>query len=673
MSEDIKIKEAVVDSRINKVLSLRTDSVTMLESLDAISEFYKENTIDARRSLRHDIELQNINLAKKFLDEFKIVKERLEDLEVQSVLLENACSTLASKVSDADNNMKMFMEKASDLEGKRNSYIIQKKEIESFLSKFQLTNQEVDTLYRAPIDDPTTAKEFFEALKRLRIAYTDCKIMVEQHCYSAGFELLEILGQHQEMAYQRLFEWVKTKCDSLTESGTTEDIDTMLQTAVRYLRKLPIYYSQCQDLIVNSRRTQLVQKFIVALTQGGPASGRGSVGRAIDLHAHDAIRYVGDMLAWMHQAVASEEEFLQAVFGEDEKTKRGKNDISSSSNELDKPSDMEQSGESILQGFSIPELLARSLQGLGRPLRMRIMQTLETRTGLESWYTLTDLLCFYEITFRRLVPMENSVHSAIKGCLNECKRLFMAALNKQAESLTQSPPSYPLDLTVSHVTKECSRQIHEILKVYGAALSPLPFDKDDQCHVDAVLGCIIQPLLQACRLSGQPLQKGDMAIFMLNNVSSIQHELREAAKRSSNVKAAAETWFTLLEQETNTWISVIVSEEAGKTLKRSDLDKLLELVEILPEGLIANEQPGLSQDRIGTVMRAFYASLFSTIAPQFERLQNPELREITRKQTAEAVADAHAVIYKFILSRDCYDKSILAHTIDEVKVLLGIS
>ena len=571
-------------------------------------------------------------------------------------------------MSEADNNMKMFMEKASDLEGKRNSYLLQKKEIESFLSKFQLTNQEVDTLYRAPIDDPITAKEFFEALKRLRVAYSDCKLMVEQHCYSAGFELLELLGQHQEMAYQRLFEWVKTKCDALAESGSTEDIDIMLQTAVRYLRKLPIYYSQCQDLIVNSRRTQLVQKFIVALTQGGSgsgSSGRSSVGRAIDLHAHDAVRYVGDMLAWMHQAVASEEEFLHAVFGENEK-KQKKEESSESENQTE-------SGEAILQGFSIPELLARSLQGLGRPLRMRIMQTLETRTGLESWYTLTDLLCFYEITFQKLVPMENSVHSAIKGCLNECKRLFMAALNKQAESLTQSPPSYPLDLTASHITKDCSRQIHEILKVYGSALSPIPFDKEDQCHVDAVLGCIIQPLLQACRLGGQPLQKGDMAIFMLNNVSSIQHELREAAKRSSNVKAAAETWFTLLEQETNTWISVIVGEEAGKTLKRSDLDKLLELVEILPEGLVASEQPGLSQDRISTVMRAFYASLFSTIAPQFERLQNPELREITRRQTAEAVADAHAIIYKFISSSACYDKAILAHSIEEVKVLLGIS
>ena len=40
-------------------------------------------------------------------------------------------------------------------------------------------------------------------------------------------------------------------------------------------------------------------------------------------------------------------------------------------------------------------------------------------------------------------------------------------------------------------------------------------------------------------------------------------------------------------------------------------------------------------------MRAFYASLFSTMAPHFERLQDLELRETTRRSTAEAVAAAH--------------------------------
>ena len=35
-----KVKEVIVDSRINKVLALRTDSASMLEALEAISEFY---------------------------------------------------------------------------------------------------------------------------------------------------------------------------------------------------------------------------------------------------------------------------------------------------------------------------------------------------------------------------------------------------------------------------------------------------------------------------------------------------------------------------------------------------------------------------------------------------------------------------------------------------------
>ena len=83
-------------------------------------------------------------------------------------------------------------------------------------------------------------------------------------------------------------------------------------TPDKSLQRLPMYFAQCEDLIVNSRRTQLVQKFIFALTQGGST---GEVFRAIDLLAHDPVRYVSDMLAWMHQTVASEVEFLEAVFG----------------------------------------------------------------------------------------------------------------------------------------------------------------------------------------------------------------------------------------------------------------------------------------------------------------------------------------------------------------------
>lgn len=109
------------------------------------------------------------------------------------------------------------------------------------------------------------------------------------------------------------------------------------------------------------------------------------------------------------------------------------------------------------------------------------------------------------------------------------------------------------------------------------------------------------------------------------------------------------TWLDLLNTEASTWAEVLVVEEANRTLRRSDLDKLLEMVQLMQQGVVASEQPGLDQERVGTIMQAFYASLFSTVTPQFDRLLDPELREMTRRQVAEAVATAHArvrAVYK---------------------------
>lgn len=58
------------------------------------------------------------------------------------------------------------------------------------------------------------------------------------------------------------------------------------------------------------RRGWLTKGFLDALTLGGP----GGAPRPIELKAHDPLRYVGDMLAWVHQALPSEREAAQMLF-----------------------------------------------------------------------------------------------------------------------------------------------------------------------------------------------------------------------------------------------------------------------------------------------------------------------------------------------------------------------
>ena len=68
--------------------------------------------------------------------------------------------------------------------------------------------------------------------------------------------------------------------------------------------------SEALTNLCETRQTTLLSSFITALTRGGPSG----LPRPIELHAHDPIRYVGDMLAWVHQSIAVEQEFLESLF-----------------------------------------------------------------------------------------------------------------------------------------------------------------------------------------------------------------------------------------------------------------------------------------------------------------------------------------------------------------------
>lgn len=64
-------------------------------------------------------------------------------------------------------------------------------------------------------------------------------------------------------------------------------------------------------MILNSNLNTVYEKnliFILIIFKGP-----GGTPRPIELHSHDPLRYVGDMLAWLHQAAASEKEYVHSL------------------------------------------------------------------------------------------------------------------------------------------------------------------------------------------------------------------------------------------------------------------------------------------------------------------------------------------------------------------------
>lgn len=54
--------------KLNKVLEIRTGNEDLLQGLQNLSEFYKTNTLEARRNLRGEIEKRGLEINNEFLD-----------------------------------------------------------------------------------------------------------------------------------------------------------------------------------------------------------------------------------------------------------------------------------------------------------------------------------------------------------------------------------------------------------------------------------------------------------------------------------------------------------------------------------------------------------------------------------------------------------------------------
>ncbi|KAJ8461774.1 hypothetical protein OPV22_034700 [Ensete ventricosum] len=90
--------------------------------------------------------------------------------------------------------------------------------------------------------------------------------------------------------------WVQAECKKLGDNDNPE-VSDLLKTNICCLKERPVLFKYCAEEIANMRHHALFRRFISALTRGGP----GGLPRPFEVHAHDPLRYVGDMLGWLHQ------------------------------------------------------------------------------------------------------------------------------------------------------------------------------------------------------------------------------------------------------------------------------------------------------------------------------------------------------------------------------------
>jgi hypothetical protein len=131
---------------------------------------------------------------------------------------------------------------------------------------------------------------------------------------------------------------------------------------------------------------------------------------------------------------------------------------------------------------------------------------------------------------------------------------------------------------------------------------------------------------------------------------------------------------SLLETEASSWQDVLVAEEVQAQLRKSSMDAIALALKGVPIGRAPATVPGLDAERVATSLERFYSSLFLPFAAQLDRLQDSVIRESLRRRAADALCAAYSAIHVVVAdAASGYDSSMLTHSVDEVRVLLGSS
>ena len=468
--------------------------------------------------------------------------------------------------------------------------------LSGFQERFILTEDEINCLTSTaePIDDL-----FFVSLSKAKRISKDCDFLLGLENQTLGLDLTEQISKYVNYGFQKLYKWVQRSFKTLNLENP--QMSSSIRRALRVLAERPSLFQNCLDFFAEARERILSESFHVALTGRDHSGAHDTSVKPIDLTAHDALRYVGDMLAWVHSAVVSECEALEVLFvadGEELATglKTGKKA------EIWRMVDEDEGQDDFNALKTLNQLVDRNTSGVARLLRQRIEQVAQATDETISAYRLASLITFYRVTFDKLLGSASNLAECIKGLEADALFQFRSLVKDNIAGIHGDIHEAPDDLRPPQFFQVSLEQLSAIMRVYDASLSA-PEAREDE--FESVMIEAFDPFLAGCCNIAQTLDEPDNAVFLINChlaatnnleghefVSKRLNQLRDIIQEQSVKLTASQHQFLRRQSGLGQILAVDDQSKFGDIISRDYLTRASQrLDEFLPSALMdANDR-----------------------------------------------------------------------------------
>ncbi|KAK2647805.1 hypothetical protein Ddye_015294 [Dipteronia dyeriana] len=683
--------------KLKKVLESRTETPDLLASLKTLSTFYTDNTPQARRNLRSTIEKRSLSINHDFLYASNSAQQALDQVEEEVNELAECCDRIEKALNSCNATTGNIIETTERLKLDLEVNTQRQEIVSCFLRDYQLSNEEIEALR-----DEELNENFFKALCHVQEIHANCKVLLRTHHQRAGLELMDMMAVYQEGAYECLCRWVQAECRKLGDTENPE-VDELLKTAVRCLKERPVLFKYCAEEVANMRHNALFRRFISALTRGGP----GGLPRPIEVHAHDPIRYVGDMLGWLHQALASERELVLGLLDPDAVVDTGAT-ASRFSKSLE--------NDFVKTDSDLTFVLDRIFEGVCRPFKVRVEQVLQSQPSLIISYKLSNTLEFYSYTIQDLLGRDTALCNTLWVLKDAAQKTFFDILKSRGEKLLRYPPLVAVDLSPPPAVREGVSILLEIIENSDSMMVSASGQKPD---FDPVISALLDPIVQMCEQAAEA-HKSKGAGHLSRRSSRMSSDSGQLNKSSvdailSNSSFASSTQNTetpskvflinclcaiqqpLLGHEVaaeyvknlgsmiDNHMCVLVDKEVETILRRCGLSQKMHHFRTSLSKEVSNTvaRPPLKEIQetspasLSECLKAFFGLILGSEGslPEFELMQVTKLRSEACLQVAKSLAEAYDLIYKAIMApENGYPdpKSLARHPPDQIRTILGI-
>ncbi|KAF2477989.1 oligomeric Golgi complex subunit 6 [Lindgomyces ingoldianus] len=493
-----------LSSRITSVLSASYADLEIRDVLETLDARGIRNTAETRRQIRLDVQKEVIQCNGEIVKDFGAVAEQLKRIGTAISSLNKYCADMRGHIAAANRETGPVLEEATSLMTQKKQIETKQQILDAFNTHFTISEAEstILTSTAEPVNE-----EFFQTLTRVKRIHHDCQVLLGTEDQRLGLEVLEKSSRQLNTAFQKLYRWIQREFKDLDLENP--QINASVRRSLRVLAERPSLFQSCLDFFAEAREHILSDSFYAALT-GSSSEAQHIATKPIEFHAHDPLRYVGDMLAWAHSATVSEREALEVLFiSEGDEIKR-----SIQAGLESEPWLRSEENDEIFDGRkALNQLVSRDLTGVARLLRQRTEQVIQSHEDATLAYKIANLIGFYKSTFTKLLGAASEVLEVFTALEGSAMRQFRGNMRDHVAAVQGEIAVAPADLSTPDFFEDALQMLKALAKSYDTSIATA----DDQENAfQSVLTEALDPFLAGCETLYKGLPKPNSDIFAIN-------------------------------------------------------------------------------------------------------------------------------------------------------------